>query len=157
MLLVEDNDVNAMIAQAHLDRLGLHTIRAYNGKEAVNLALGATRPDLILMDCRMPVMGGPEAARLIREAERSAGLPRVPIIAVTANPGDDDQAECFDAGMDGFLMKPFTDAQFLQAVKGYIVRGQEQMMQHHPLYDLAMALEDSPEPDLAGFGSITVH
>jgi signal transduction histidine kinase/AmiR/NasT family two-component response regulator len=157
VLLVEDNDVNAMIAQAHLDRLGVHTIRAYNGREAVHLAMDGSRPDLILMDSRMPIMEGPEASRLIREAERSAGLPRVPIIAVTANPGDDDQAECFEAGMDGFLMKPFTDAQFLQAVKGYIVRGQEQMMQHHPLYDLAMALEDSPEPDLAGFGSITVH
>jgi signal transduction histidine kinase/FixJ family two-component response regulator len=157
VLLVEDNDVNALIAQAHLDRLGVLSVRAYNGKEAVNLAMSANRPDLILMDSRMPIMGGPEASRLIREAERSAGLPRVPIIAVTANPGDDDQAECFESGMDGFLMKPFTDAQFLQAIKGYLVRGQDEMMKNHPLYELAMALEDSPEPDLAGFANVTLH
>jgi signal transduction histidine kinase/AmiR/NasT family two-component response regulator len=158
VLLVEDNDVNAMIAHAHLDRLGVQTIRAYNGKEAVNLAMASNnRPDLILMDSRMPIMEGPEASRLIRQAERNAGLPRVPIIAVTANPSDDDQAECFESGMDGFLMKPFTDAQFLQAVKGYIVRGQDDMMKNHPLYELAMALEDSPEPDMAGFANVTVH
>ncbi|MGH8796628.1 MAG: ATP-binding protein, partial [Caldimonas sp.] len=110
ILLVEDNDVNALIAQSHLDRLGVQTLRAHDGRQALEASIAAERPDLVLMDCRMPVMDGLEATREIRAAERRAGLRRVPIVALTATPSDEDRAECFAAGMDGFLTKPFDDA-----------------------------------------------
>jgi CheY-like chemotaxis protein len=62
------------------------------------------RFDVILMDCRMPVMDGLVATRAVRSAE--AGRSRTPIIALTANATDDERKACFDAGMDGYLTKP---------------------------------------------------
>ena len=156
VLLVEDNDVNALIAQAHLDRLGVGTTRVVDGKKGVEAACGATRPHLILMDCRMPVMDGPTAAREIRRIERSANLARVPIIALTAAPSEEDRAECFAAGMDGFLMKPFTDAQLLQAIRSYIYDARDERMRDHPLYEFAAALEDT-DPDIFGSTRQTMH
>ena len=156
VLLVEDNDVNALIAQAHLDRLGVGTTRVVDGKKGVEAACGATRPHLILMDCRMPVMDGPTAAREIRRIERSANLARVPIIALTAAPSEEDRAECFEAGMDGFLMKPFTDAQLLQAIRSYIYDARDERMRDHPLYEFAAALEDT-DPDIFGSTRQTMH
>jgi len=63
--------------------------------------------DLVLMDCQMPVMDGFEAARRIREQEGRLGLPRVPIIALTANVFPAERQRCVDAGMDDYLGKPF--------------------------------------------------
>jgi CheY-like chemotaxis protein len=157
ILLVEDNDVNALIAQAHLDRLGVQTLRAHDGRQALEASMAVDRPDLVLMDCRMPVMDGLEATREIRAAERRAGLRRLPIIALTATPSDDDRAECFAAGMDGFLTKPFSDAQLLQAIRAQIDEdraARDERMKAHPLYEFALSLEDS-EPDL--LGNLTMH
>lgn len=160
ILLVEDNDVNALIAQAHLDRLGVQTTRVNDGKEALAAAIAADRPNLILMDCRMPVMDGLEATREIRAVERRTGMARVPIIALTATPSDGDRSECFSAGMDGFLTKPFTAVQLLSAIRGQLKEdpdghvGHDDRMKSHPLYEFALSLEDS-EPDL--LGNVTMH
>ncbi len=70
--------------------------------------------DVILMDMQMPIMGGLEATRLIRTAEKSSGK-RTPIIAMTANAMDSDRQACLQAGMDDHLAKPF-NAQGLQAM-----------------------------------------
>ena len=119
ILLVEDNDVNANIATAHLENLGVRTTRAADRKQAVVAAFGRERPDLILMDCRTSVMDGTAATSEIRMIEKAGGLPRVPIVALKAVLSEDDKRECFEAGMDGFLMKPFTDAQLQAAIREY--------------------------------------
>jgi CheY-like chemotaxis protein len=75
------------------------------------------RPDLVLMDCRMPVMDGLEATRRIRQQERRLGLPRLPILALTAADGDADRAACLEAGLDAVIGKPFTREQLLQALR----------------------------------------
>ena len=154
VLLVEDNEVNALIAQAHLDRLGIQTTWVRDGRQGLEAATARERPDLILMDCRMPVMDGQAATREIRAVERRMGLARVPIIALTATPSDEDRSECFAAGMDGFLTKPFTDVELLQAIRGQIDGDHDERMKSHPLYEFALSLEDS-EPDL--FGAVTIH
>lgn len=154
VLLVEDNEVNALIANAHLDQLGAQTYRAHDGSEAVTAAFTDPRPDLVLMDCRMPVMDGPTATREIRAIERSAGMKSVPIVALTATPSDEDRRECFAAGMNGFLTKPFTLDQLLGAIGGIVNSAAEDQMKAHPLYEFAKSLDDM-EPDL--FGGLTVH
>jgi len=104
----------------------------------------------------MPVLDGVAATREIRMIERSANMARVPVLALTANPSEEDRAECFEAGMDGFLMKPFTGAQFMKAVRLYIKDLKQDQAKAHPLYELAMSLEDT-EPDVFGEARHTVH
>ncbi len=122
-LLAEDDDVNALIAAAYLERFGVAVERVCNGEEAVEAALRReARPDLILMDCRMPVMDGYEATRRIRAAEEAQGLARLPVIALTATAGDEDRRECLDAGMDDFLPKPYTGDELVGLVDLWLER-----------------------------------
>jgi two-component system, sensor histidine kinase len=155
VLLVEDNEVNAMIAQAHLDRYGIVTIRARDGKEAVAEAFGENRPDLILMDYRMPLMDGPAACREIRAVEDERLLARVPIIALTASPSEDDQRECMRAGMDGFLAKPFTADELVEAIRA-AQEEQRIRLRDHPLYEFALSLDDT-DGDIVCRDGNTIH
>jgi two-component system, sensor histidine kinase and response regulator len=102
LLTVEDDPINRMITEAMLAKIGLETMMAHNGREAVEMV---ARHDYaaILMDCQMPEVDGFEATRLIRQAENGR---RVPIIAVTALTGPGDRARCLAAGMDDYLSKP---------------------------------------------------
>ncbi len=104
VLLVEDNPVNALLAQALLKREGCAVERAASGEEALT-ALARTGFDLILMDLRMPGMGGLAAARALRARDDNT-----PIIALTATAFEDDRKACLEAGMNDFLSKPFEAA-----------------------------------------------
>ena len=105
MLLVEDNAVNAFISAASLETLGVSTVHASDGMQAVDL-FRKRRFDAILMDCEMPVLDGFGATRLIREFEAQARQPRTPIIALTANALTGDREHCLSQGMDDYLSKP---------------------------------------------------
>ena len=108
VLLVEDNPVNLMVGQRLLSVLGITCDTASNG-EAALLRMEASRYDIVLMDCQMPVMDGYTATRRWREIEEDAGDGRhVPIIAMTANAMAGDRQKCLDAGMDDYLAKPVT-------------------------------------------------
>jgi signal transduction histidine kinase/CheY-like chemotaxis protein len=115
VLVAEDDDVNALIVGAYLDALGVQHERVPDGRQAVGHALRETgRPDLVLMDWRMPVLDGIAATREIRAQESSLALPRVPVIALTATTLADDRAACLAAGMDAVLAKPFTKEQLAE-------------------------------------------
>ncbi len=105
VLVVEDNATNQKVATAMLGALGVEATVAHNGQEAVEQVL-ERHFDLVLMDCQMPVMDGYAATAAIRAlpGERSA----IPILALTANAMQGDEARCLAAGMDGFLPKPMT-------------------------------------------------
>ncbi|MEN1929671.1 ATP-binding protein [Luteimonas sp. MJ250] len=108
VLLVEDNPVNLMVGQRLLSVLGITCDTASNG-EAALLRMEASRYDVVLMDCQMPVMDGYTATRRWREMEQDAADGRhVPIIAMTANAMAGDRQKCLDAGMDDYLAKPVT-------------------------------------------------
>ena len=111
VLLAEDNEVNAIVAEAALVRWGLTVERASNGHQVLDRLSNGARPDLVLLDCQMPHMDGFEAARRIRAMEADQGLPRLRLVALTANVFPQDRELCLAAGMDDFLAKPFTDAQ----------------------------------------------
>lgn len=107
VLLAEDNELNAEIAQALLESEGIVVTRAADGKEAVELY--TSRPagsfDAILMDIMMPGMDGYEATRAIRLSEK-ADAADIPIIALTANAFVEDAQAARDAGMNAHLPKP---------------------------------------------------
>src|SRR5262249_25980895 len=104
LLLVEDNPVNQKLAIRLLEKMGHDVVLAVNGREAVELA--ATKEfDVVLMDIQMPVMGGMEATKKIREAETKSGK-RTPIVAMTAHAMKGDKERCLEGGMDGYVSKP---------------------------------------------------
>lgn len=108
LLLAEDNLVNQKVAQGLLGKQGHQIILANNGQEAVEIFQSQNQPfDAILMDLQMPIMDGYEATRKIRALEETAGLKRIPIIALTANSSEDDRNRCLSCGMDDFVTKPF--------------------------------------------------
>ena len=110
VLVVEDNPVNRLIASEMLRNLGLQTLQAEDGQQALDV-LANESVDLVLMDVQMPVMDGYEATQMIRAREQAAGLARVPIIAVTANAFGEDADQARAVGMDAHLAKPFTQGQ----------------------------------------------
>ncbi len=104
ILVVEDNDINALLARTLLERDGHSVILARNGEEALASLERRDAFDLVLMDLHMPGMDGFEATRRIRALadERS----NLPIIALTANAMAEDRQTCLAAGMDDYLSKP---------------------------------------------------
>ena len=100
---MEDNRVNQAVLDKMLKKLGARTALAGNGQEALD-RLKLQSPDLILMDCQMPVMDGFEATEKIRRLGGS--LSQLPIIAVTANTMEADRQRCLQAGMNDFISKP---------------------------------------------------
>ncbi len=102
VLVVEDNPVNLLVTSRMLETIGCAYLTATNGSQALKVV--AEHPiDLILMDCRMPVMDGFEATRQLRTQALF-----LPILALTAGVTEEEQRACDEAGMDGVLPKPLT-------------------------------------------------
>lgn len=106
ILIAEDNESNYSLVQHILK--SYHLTHVQNGAEAVN-KVREEEFDLVLMDMKMPVMGGLEATRKIREFNN-----RIPIIALTANAFDADRISALDAGCNEFLAKPLKKSQLLE-------------------------------------------
>ncbi len=101
VMVAEDNPVNRKLMQKLLEKFGCTAIMAENGREAVDRALAAEPPDLVLMDLQMPVMGGVEATVELRRRGFSA-----PVLALTAASGGEEAGPCRQAGMNDVLTKP---------------------------------------------------
>ncbi len=119
ILLVEDNDINQMVAQAILEDVGIEVSIAGNGAEALEI-LNERDFDLVLMDIQMPIMDGLEASRRIRENPEIR--PELPIVAMTAHAMSSDYAKSLDAGMNDHITKPI-DPQNLFAVLSRWLKG----------------------------------
>jgi two-component system sensor histidine kinase/response regulator len=115
ILLAEDGLVNQRVAIGFLELRGHEVMIANTGKEAVE-ALEKRPFDVVLMDVHMPEMDGIEAVKAVRAKERATGQ-HVPIIALTASAMKGDRERCLDAGMDGYVSKPFSAEQLIEAVE----------------------------------------
>ncbi len=122
VLVAEDNEINALLMRSLLTRLGHHAVITTNGEEALESWLAAKSAgapyDLVLMDIQMPRLDGIETTKRIRA--REAGQPgrQTPILALTANTLVEDRYACFEAGMDGFLIKPLDRDKLADALAG---------------------------------------
>ncbi|HFB61420.1 MAG TPA: response regulator, partial [Bacteroidetes bacterium] len=98
-----------------------HLDVANNGKEG--LEKYCEQPyDLVLMDIQMPVMDGLESTRKIREFENKKGLRHAYIVALTANAMEADRKNAMEAGMDGFIAKPFNPKELIKILHGLIIK-----------------------------------
>ncbi|SFI07895.1 His Kinase A (phospho-acceptor) domain-containing protein [Lachnospiraceae bacterium NLAE-zl-G231] len=125
ILMAEDNAINSMIAEELLTQAGAQVKTVENGRLAVDYFLDpdAEPVDLILMDIRMPVMDGLEAARRIR-ASAHPRAKDIPILALTANGLEEDNKEILDAGMNKRLSKPLSVSLLYESILSYI-KGKE--------------------------------
>jgi two-component system, sensor histidine kinase and response regulator len=119
VLVVEDNQVNQMVAKSFLERHGCIVTLADNGAEGVKV-YESGQFDLVFMDMQMPVMDGLTATRKIRDFE--GWRPRTPIVALTANAMAGQAERCIAAGMDGFLTKPLESARLREVLNQYLRR-----------------------------------
>lgn len=127
VLVAEDNEINLEIASALIEQLGAHVLTAKNGQEAVQ-AFEASAPfaiDAILMDMRMPVMDGCQAASAIRALNRTDAS-TVPIVAATANVLAEDIAQTTQAGMNDHISKPIQAALLQKTLQALIAQRDEQ-------------------------------
>jgi two-component system, sensor histidine kinase and response regulator len=111
--------VNREVAVAMLENLGCAAEAAENGWLAIEAMTGSTY-DAVLMDCQMQIMDGLTAAIEIRRREQISGAARVPIIALTANAMAGERERCLGAGMDDFLIKPFTQQQLATLLRRWL-------------------------------------
>jgi PAS domain S-box-containing protein len=122
VLVAEDNEINALLMRSLLTRLGHHAVIATNGEAALESWFAAksagTPYDLVLMDIQMPELDGIETAKRIRLSEAGEPGRRTPILALTANTLVEDRYACFEAGMDGFLIKPLDREKLAEALAG---------------------------------------
>lgn len=118
VLVAEDNKVNQMVARSMLEKLACEVEVVSDGAAAVErLKRGGI--GLVLMDCEMPGIDGPEATRQIRAREAEQGLPRLPIVAMTAHTAEHDVAGFLAAGMDDSIPKPVSLASLASRIERF--------------------------------------
>jgi len=111
ILLVEDYEMNRLVVKTILKAFNIRISEAENGEEAIKL-LKVENFDLILMDVQMPVMSGLEAIKIIRQHLHL----KIPVIALTANAINGERERCLDAGMSGYLSKPFNEVELINCI-----------------------------------------
>ncbi len=117
ILLVEDNKLNVLVAQEELSNAfpTAQVVVATDGQRALDLLRTSTY-DVILMDVQMPVMDGFEATS-VPSVPLGGDSSRIPIVAMTANVMEAEVQQCKDAGMDGFIPKPFKQEELVAAIE----------------------------------------
>ena len=115
VLVTDDNAVNRRVAELIMSSIGAEVICAENGQEAVD-AFDQGPFDVVLMDLQMPIMDGLTATRTIREHEAERGLPRTPVVVVSANVMPEQKAASAAAGADDHLGKPVRAEELVAAV-----------------------------------------
>ena len=115
VLIVDDNEKNRKLARDVLRAAGLRTLEASRGDEAINVATD-NRPDVILLDLRLPDMNGTDVARELR---RGKGTGQIPVVALSASAYAWSSDRLLAAGFDGYLQKPIDVRAFPNQVRGF--------------------------------------
>ena len=117
VLLVEDNIVNMKLAEKTLKSFNVEFVSCDRGNKALDILHNNNYFDLVLMDCQMPEMDGLEATREIRKMNN---LEAMPIIAFTANALEEEIKECYEAGMNDYISKPFKKEVFCEKLRKWL-------------------------------------
>jgi two-component system cell cycle response regulator DivK len=116
ILIVDDNEQNRKLARDVLAFAGFRTLEAAGGAEGLSLA-AEHRPDLVLIDIRMPDMNGTDVLRRLKEDERTAAIP---VVALTASTMKGDRERFLADGFDGYLEKPIRVREFPEQVRRHL-------------------------------------
>jgi two-component system, cell cycle response regulator DivK len=116
ILIVDDNEQNRKLARDVLEFAGFRTLEAAGGAEGLSVAV-EHRPDLILMDIRMPNLNGTEAVRKLREDDRTAAIP---VVALTSSTMKGDRERFLADGFDGYLEKPIRVREFPDQIRTHL-------------------------------------
>jgi PAS domain S-box-containing protein len=138
LLLVDDNPFNQKVGRLKLERLGHHVTVAGSGKEALTL-LDNGSFDIVFMDMHMPDMDGLQTTARIRAREADTNR-RTPIVAMTANAGEEAREQCLQNGMDAYVAKPIEDRDLLAAITAVLPASGETVPARTP----APAAEPAP-------------
>jgi len=158
ILCAEDGHTNQMIVRAFVEEMGHEVVFVENGHQAVQ-GCAAERFDLVLMDGRMPVMDGLEAARAIRRGGLDDAWvldPQIWIIALTANATAQDREQCLAAGMDDFLAKPVDERQLAEALHRAVHALRERGRALAPRREASPALSAAGLDALLGLDAVSV-
>ena len=115
VMVAEDNMINFKVVNRLLERQGARVTHAINGEEVLK-AVRDDLPDVILMDLHMPELDGLRATEKLREIEEEGEIPRLPIVALTADAMAQDRQRCLEAGMDEYLSKPIRSQQLISMI-----------------------------------------
>jgi two-component system cell cycle response regulator DivK len=116
ILIVDDNEQNLRLARKVLQSAGFRTLEVSGGAEGVSLAV-EHRPDLVLMDIRMPDMNGTEVLQKLRADERTAAIP---VVAHTSSAMKGDRERFLADGFDGYLEKPIRAREFPNQIREFL-------------------------------------
>lgn len=136
ILVVDDNEMNRLLASTILVNYGAETVEAGNGQESVEYLMD-NMVDLVLMDIQMPVMNGFDAARYIRKNISSD----LPMIALTANAIKGDNEKCLEAGLNSYLAKPFKEEDLMKMIAVML-----KMNSSHNTKKKVEVVTEEPEP-----------
>ena len=128
VLLVEDNPVNTLVAEALLQQWGVEVVLAGNGDEALQVLKRETKPlDAVLMDLQMPVMDGLEATRQLRA---TYAFEQLPVIALTAGVMLAERESALDSAMNDFLAKPIEPDQLAEVLSHWVNKARAWRVSH---------------------------
>jgi two-component system cell cycle response regulator DivK len=122
VLVAEDDDVNFELVEVVLKPLKVTVMRASTGKQAIEIAT-ISRPDLILMDIRLPIVDGLEAVRRLRA---NSATHAIPIVALTASAMVGDSVRALEAGCNAYLSKPVSVRELLEVARRFLAESDVQ-------------------------------
>jgi signal transduction histidine kinase/CheY-like chemotaxis protein/HPt (histidine-containing phosphotransfer) domain-containing protein len=145
LLLVDDNELNRLVASELLNEAGIQTDQAHDGQHAIDLLHQAADDtyDAVLMDMMMPGLDGLSATRLLRGEARFAQLP---IIAMTANASLDDVEQCLAAGMNAHVAKPIDEQRLWKALLQHCLGTPDGLPAEQPAAAAPTAIALDPQP-----------
>ncbi len=149
VLMVDDNQINLMVAQGLIERYGIKPAQATSGESAFEMCQNETF-DLIFMDCMMPGMDGYQTTEAIRTDERSLNA-QTPIVALTANAMRGDREKCIEAGMTDYLAKPLRPKALEAILSRCLKDGQHEISASSDSYVLPEKVDRLELLDLSDF------
>ena len=118
ILVVDDNEKNVELLEAILQAAGFEVLKAYNGKQAIEMT-GKERPDLLLLDIMMPELDGFQVCGILRKDPQNAGLP---VIMVTAKDKESDIVQSLERGADDYIVKPINKKELLSKIEDMLAK-----------------------------------
>ena len=119
ILVVDDSELVLVMARDALEEAGYEVYTATNGIEANSYIFSKNKPDLIILDVMLPMLDGNKKAKLLREKEFSR---QIPILRISSKSEDELKRLTIEAGVDGYIRKPFTNAGIVASVREYLAK-----------------------------------